>query len=94
MKRTSKRKPLNTASPVQPDERLNRIWQSVFCPYREHPNTALTLAQNFQLFKDTLSDPQSAALVIRSLDDAIEMLFQYSTFYSKNVGSIPSSCTD
>jgi hypothetical protein len=61
---------------------LEDRWEAVLEPYGADPINALILVQNFQAIKDVLeTGPSGTVRVIRSMDDAIEILFPFSEYY-------------
>ena len=58
-------------------------WQIVLEPYFAHPETALGLARQFASIRQCLkAKPPDVLQAIRSLDLAIEALFEHTQFYS------------
>src|SRR5688572_26513055 len=70
-----------TADKRLPNPELADIWPAVFDPYRDHPKTALVLAQNLRLLQQTLQGGKDGAQqVIAALECGIEHLFKHSEF--------------
>ncbi len=58
-------------------------WQIVFDLYSAHPETALGLARRFAAIRQCLkAKPPDVLPAIRSLDLAIEVLFEHTQFHS------------
>lgn len=68
--------------PLTPNPILENLWDSALDAYRDYPQTALVMAQNFRALQDALATKNGAQHVIRALDRGIERLFRYSEFYT------------